>query len=154
MSYVKQTWTSGDIISTERLNYMENGIAAAGGGGNPLITFNFNGFGNSSFNLQFAIVEHDDDEYVAVRVPTGIGWDTLYQLNFVNPSGKYVFPCPMPVPQLENTYLVFAQPNVNYFSTSVDGNISQDTVTINFGSTIDAYIITGDCYIDLTALDD
>lgn len=31
MSYTEQTWASGDIITAEKLNHMEDGIAGAGG---------------------------------------------------------------------------------------------------------------------------
>ena len=33
MSYDKQTWTSGEVITATKLNHMEDGIADAGGGG-------------------------------------------------------------------------------------------------------------------------
>lgn len=36
MSYEKQTWATGDIVTSSKLNHMEDGIAGAGGGG-PLI---------------------------------------------------------------------------------------------------------------------
>lgn len=31
MSYEKQTWETGEIITAEKLNHMENGIENAGG---------------------------------------------------------------------------------------------------------------------------
>ena len=37
MSYEKQTWANGDVITATGLNHMEDGIAdAGGGGGTPL----------------------------------------------------------------------------------------------------------------------
>ena len=33
MSYEKQTWAKGDIVTSAKLNHMEDGIAGAGGGG-------------------------------------------------------------------------------------------------------------------------
>ena len=33
MSYEKQTWQSGDTVTSAKLNHMEDGIASAGGGG-------------------------------------------------------------------------------------------------------------------------
>lgn len=33
MSYEKQTWQTGDIVTSAKLNHMEDGIAAAGSGG-------------------------------------------------------------------------------------------------------------------------
>lgn len=32
MSYTKQTWTTGEVITEEKLNHMEEGIEDAGGG--------------------------------------------------------------------------------------------------------------------------
>ena len=32
MSYTKQTWQNGDIITAEKLNHMEDGISEGGGG--------------------------------------------------------------------------------------------------------------------------
>lgn len=33
MSYNKTTWTNGDVITAEKLNHMEDGIASGGSGG-------------------------------------------------------------------------------------------------------------------------
>lgn len=32
MSYTKQTWATGDVITANKMNHMEDGIANAGGG--------------------------------------------------------------------------------------------------------------------------
>lgn len=32
MAYTKQTWQTGETITAEKLNHMEDGIAGAGGG--------------------------------------------------------------------------------------------------------------------------
>ena len=37
MSYDKQTWTSGETITAQKLNYMEDGIEDAGSGGDIFI---------------------------------------------------------------------------------------------------------------------
>ena len=39
MSYVKNTWQTGDTITATGLNHMEDGIAEAGGGGGLTVTF-------------------------------------------------------------------------------------------------------------------
>ena len=31
MSYVKQTWQTGDVVTAEKLNHIEDGVAGAGG---------------------------------------------------------------------------------------------------------------------------
>lgn len=38
MAYEKQTWNTGDVITQEKLNHMENGIADGSNGGTMLIT--------------------------------------------------------------------------------------------------------------------
>lgn len=38
MSYDKQNWQTGDVITANKLNHIEDGIAGAGGGGGVLIT--------------------------------------------------------------------------------------------------------------------
>ena len=40
MSYTKQTWNTGDIITAQKLNHMEDGIVQ-GGGGSLLVKFTF-----------------------------------------------------------------------------------------------------------------
>ena len=37
MAYEKQTWNTGDVITEEKLNHMEDGIASGGSGGGVLI---------------------------------------------------------------------------------------------------------------------
>lgn len=40
MSYEKQTWTTGDTITAEKLNHMEDGINASAGGGDGVLIVN------------------------------------------------------------------------------------------------------------------
>lgn len=43
MSYEKQTWVNGEVITADKLNHMENGIADGGGGSgsdNFIVTIN------------------------------------------------------------------------------------------------------------------
>lgn len=47
MAYEKQTWTTGEVITAEKLNHMEDGIAGAGGG--------------SSIEPLEITITHDDD---------------------------------------------------------------------------------------------
>lgn len=37
MAYEKQTWQCGDVVTADKLNHIEDGIANSGGGGTPLI---------------------------------------------------------------------------------------------------------------------
>lgn len=127
---------------------MEDGIANAS---NPLITFNFNGFGSTSTYWYFAIGEYDTEEeaYIAKRMVAENYWDTLFDINIFAPNGEYVFPCHFPIPKKEGMCLLFLHPSDTYYNTTVSGNISQDTVEIHFGSIGEAHIITGDCTINI-----
>ena len=40
MAYEKQTWQTGDVITQEKLNHMEDGIAGAGGGSVLVVNVN------------------------------------------------------------------------------------------------------------------
>lgn len=40
MSYVKQTWQTGDVVTSAKLNHMEDGIAAGGGAGGGVLIVN------------------------------------------------------------------------------------------------------------------
>ena len=44
MSYVKNTWQTGDIVTAEKLNHLEDGVASAssgGGGGTFVVTYSY-----------------------------------------------------------------------------------------------------------------
>lgn len=40
MSYEKQTWQTGDVVTSAKLNHMEDGIAAASSGGGGALVVN------------------------------------------------------------------------------------------------------------------
>lgn len=155
MSYTPHTWVDNETITAAKLNNIEDGVQEAaqsgGGGGNPIITFNFDGFGSVSTYWYFAIVEFDGEDYNALPL-LGYGGETLLTVDVYAPDGKYVYGSFLPVPTSENMYLVFEKPRTDYFSTTVSGNISQETISFSYGSTADAYIITGDCTINISAI--
>ena len=80
MSYNKQTWATGDTVTAAKLNHMEDGIAAASGGGvlvvggTPSIVS-----GNLAFTLDkkffeimvsdFAVLTYEPDDGVEMRLP-------------------------------------------------------------------------------------
>ena len=41
MSYEKQNWSNGDLITSEKLNHMEDGISNASSGGSGIMTVHF-----------------------------------------------------------------------------------------------------------------
>lgn len=42
MAYEKQTWQTGDVVTSAKLNHMEDGIAEGGGGGAFIVTYTAN----------------------------------------------------------------------------------------------------------------
>lgn len=49
MSYTPTNWKAGDVITSEKLNKLENGVAAAGSGGgafSKIVTINMKTYGN------------------------------------------------------------------------------------------------------------
>ena len=48
MSYVKQTWQTGDVVTSAKLNHMEDGIAAGGGSGGGVLVV---GMDTTTFTL-------------------------------------------------------------------------------------------------------
>ena len=53
MSYVKQTWQTGDVVTSAKLNHMEDGIAAGGGsgGGVTIVHVALNSQGDGSMDM-------------------------------------------------------------------------------------------------------
>ena len=152
MSYTGHTWTTGETITADKMNNIEEGIAEASqSGGNPIITFNFWGFGSISTYWCFAIGELDGDTYIAKRLVNSDN-DVLLTTVIYNPNGEYVYSLPLSVPKTEGWALLFQKPSTEYYDTTVSGDISQSTVSFNYGSVGDAYIITGDCTINITAI--
>jgi len=60
MSYVKQTWTSNDVITASKLNHIETGIedASGSGGGIPVITIDTtqSAVHASTYNVYFPVL--------------------------------------------------------------------------------------------------
>lgn len=98
MSYEKQTWQTGDTVTSAKLNHMEDGIAAGGSGGGLLVTITF---GDSSatmdktFNeitaaiaagccpvfvsgVETAMTELDYMVLQGTRIAEGVGTNTYY----------------------------------------------------------------------------
>lgn len=57
MSYEKQTWQTGDVVTSAKLNHMEDGIAAAGSGG-----------GGGAFIVNATIDDTDPENIVVTSI--------------------------------------------------------------------------------------
>lgn len=59
MSYTKQTWANGDVVTAAKLNHMEDGIEAggSGGGGGALVVTSTDGTCNKTAAEMFAAAQ-------------------------------------------------------------------------------------------------
>lgn len=83
MSYEKQTWATGDIITADKLNHMEDGIAGAGGDVEYVITeqtVTTNGEGVAELNVDY---EFTDDEWVIFKGLLIVDGDSEQDLTYV-----------------------------------------------------------------------
>ena len=110
MAYEKYTWVDGELITAEKLNHMEDGIAGAGGGGVLVVNANEDSSTESLVldktwaEIQEAVVSHGAVVYIKLR-----GQDGIYS--------------PVSVGTLPNRYLVFtlAKSDFVFTTDSIDG---------------------------------
>ncbi len=86
MAYTKQTWATGDVITEEKLNHIEDGIANAGG--SLVLTEDENGTLNHTWEeIQNALMSGKLVGMAAnIEVNTGI---FVTRLTIVNSVGMY-----------------------------------------------------------------
>lgn len=113
MSYEKQTWQTGDVVTSAKLNHMEDGIAGGGSGGGVLIvnvtveqegpdTFEVTSVSKtaeeiysaaSSGNAVFAYISYALDSTVAVLplMNFAVGAENEHIVNFwsIDGAGNY-----------------------------------------------------------------
>ena len=106
MSYTKQTWETGDIITAEKLNHMEDGISEGGGG--VLVVHDVDGTLDKTwqeiYDAPFAIMKiHQTGEGSEAAYPVllTVGYDTtqgiyvvMYQRNYQSQPESYVTQTP------------------------------------------------------------
>ena len=106
MAYEKQTWQTGDVITQEKLNHMEDGIAGAGGGSVLVVNTNEDLSTNSIVldktwaEIQEAVVSHG-----VVVHKTLLGGDEIYT--------------PVTVGVIAGLYIVVS--DFVFTTTSIDG---------------------------------
>lgn len=107
MNYEKQTWQTGDIITAEKLNHIEDGIVNKTGKIEiyDISTDNNNGVAirASYSDLQkiisngfipffiFVDVEHGERHLICTLSDYGFGGDNLYHANFISINNNYDF---------------------------------------------------------------
>lgn len=88
MSYVKQDWTSGDVITAEKLNHIEDGIADAGGGSSTPTIFYYNMDDSGLYadpELTQIIAAGDDGERFNTYADAKSAYDDLYDKFVLHP---------------------------------------------------------------------
>ena len=88
MAYEKQTWVTGEVITKEKLNHMEDGIANSGGilflseDGGGTLDKTWNEINTALRNGQLVFVLKIEEEYVDWLFvgSTGIGRNNVYNL--------------------------------------------------------------------------
>jgi hypothetical protein len=83
MSYDKNTWAKGDVITANKLNNMEDGIANAGGGGVLVVTVD----ADDALDKTWQEIHDAGFAIKASDVSPEVGW--LTQL-YSNGTGYYV----------------------------------------------------------------
>ena len=60
MSYTKNTWQTGDIVTAEKLNHMEDGIESAGGGSDAeVLVLEFTQTGETTISVESSMTEQE-----------------------------------------------------------------------------------------------
>lgn len=137
MAYEKQTWTTGEVITQEKLNHMEQGIANAGGdaGYECEETVYFDG--------DVVVEEHSDGqghtwtsgEFATTPPKVLIGLD---ELNIVLNGEEYT----LPKTGGDDNYAAFTIYSPQYIMISVGGNFESCSLSINVAGTYSLTIAT------------
>lgn len=136
-SYEKQTWTTGDVITAEKLNHIEEGIES--GIGTATLTLNVhNESSNGTIRVLYYIpnVDFETGDIIGASQTVTVAASSTVQLTLA-------------IPMISNGSTSFndPRPNLNegtdYGDTAwtMSGNISLD-------HTNECYVATGDCVID------
>lgn len=129
MSYEKNTWAEGDVVTSEKLNHIEDGVANAGGGG------------SSDFSTAEVTIENNTSDELGCILPL-ITEKQFFELAYTVLEANESMTIQLPLYKnniLLDGYVVFIQDSV--ISFSVSGAITENMDTI---------IISGDGTIEIT----
>ena len=107
MAYEKQTWQTGDVITQEKLNHIEDGIAGAGGSGKRIFTADMTGdltLSNVTWTYESVKEAYENGEEIELKInfsrSTTGGYDEIFRLATVYQFGPisyatydYAFTC-------------------------------------------------------------
>lgn len=74
MAYEKQTWQTGDVVTSAKLNHMEDGIAGAGGGGVVATLGQETGALNKTFGEIKTALLSKAQIWLAGETPSGVNY--------------------------------------------------------------------------------
>ena len=98
MAYTPHEWSTGETITAAKLNALENGVAA-GGGGSPLVTLTFpDTVGSFSKYFEFCIVDEDGDACLFYENGEVYYRHTVALYGAYNSGDSVLAPLPLPVP--------------------------------------------------------
>ena len=127
MSYTPTQWNTGDTITASALNKIENGIANAGGGGNPYI--NVEAYAYSSYvTLGYFVVGklRSGDQYEVVPVTANSVYSVASLVVNSSIYGHfYLYPSPYPTDLPEGMVLLWVEYNTTGATYTYSGNVSQ-----------------------------
>lgn len=156
MTYTKNTWANGDVITAAKLNNMEDGIANAGGGW-PWFTVTTQGFSNQAeFNsANFCYVKAvESGQYAGQLVAIGEA-GSLFPVS-IYAYGNETLYYTISLPPANDIQLMFVIDEEGADVTcSFSGNIATTPVNVRFEPGVsqiyNGYAITGNCSITIQA---
>lgn len=127
MSYTKQTWATGDTVTAEKLNHIEDGIAAADGGGSSggVIYCDLTGTGegwSASMTIEEIGEAVNSGSTVLFRWEGVVGFLNYSEEEFPFADGNAFF----------ISYPSSSEANLCFFSVGIDEevNVSEDYYTL------------------------
>lgn len=135
MSYEKITWQTGDTITAEKLNNIEDGIAGAGGGSFVPCTVTITIEGDIERYLGFS--QFIDDEGVLNGVHVVEGNYSTENIEGALNTGTYSYD------------LLLVPDKAIIFFTSADASLVSTEGAITYDSEQKEYLVSGDCTVTI-----
>lgn len=94
MSYDKNTWQTGDVITANKLNHMEDGIAGAGGGGVLALTEDEHNTLDHTWqeiaDATFAVLNYEDGDGMTIVLTKAVYGENAGQYGIGFVGGSYM----------------------------------------------------------------
>ena len=101
MSYTPTEWKTGDIVTADKLNKLENGVASAGGGGslvceydpdnNYALNYTYQQIADAAASGKIVVIAYPEESFAnyAYLVSAGVDFEGYYRVRFFD-NGSYV----------------------------------------------------------------